>query len=213
MVQSQSSARSLDEAFPTPDGTPVRKGVREVDVRPDPRFGRRSIKASTHAAANPKEDRTAISRPAVRRSLRRALIQFVLAVLVGVSGTLGWQSYGQQMLATHVPTLAWLFSISAAKFSGAAGTPSDPTPVASNLDAVRRSLDQLAARQDQMSQDLATLQALEDDIRQRMSFMPPSPTSVPPAASVLPPRLPQPRAQQPAPQPLAMQPPAAPPRR
>jgi hypothetical protein len=202
----------LDEAFPTPDGTPVRKGVREMDVRPDPRFGRRSIKASTHAAANPKEDRTAISRPAVRRSLRRALIQFVLAVLVGVSGTLGWQSYGQQMLAIHVPTLAWLFSIPAAKFSGAAGT-SDPAPVASNLDAVRRSLEQLAARQDQMSQDLATLQALEDDIRQRMSFMPPSHTSVPPAASVLPPRLPQPRAQQPALQPSAMQPSAAPLRR
>src|SRR5215475_14424968 len=163
MAQSQSPTRSLDEAFPTPDGTPVRKGVREVDMRPEARFGRRSIKASTHAAPNPKEDRAAISRPAVRRSLRRALFQFLAAVLVGVSGTLGWQSYGQQMLATHAPTLAWLFSISAAKLSPAAGTPSDPAPAA-NLDAVRRSLEQLAARQDQMSQDLATLQALEDDI-------------------------------------------------
>jgi hypothetical protein len=213
MAQSPSSARSLDEVFPTPDGTPVRKGVREVDVRPDPRFGRRSIKASTHTAPSPKEDRTAIGRPAVRRSLRRALIQFLLAVLVGVSGTLGWQSYGKEMLATHAPTLAWLFSISGAKLSGAAGTPSDPTPANSNLDAVRRSLEQLAARQDQMSQEIATLQALADDIRQRMSFMPPSPTSIPPAASVLPPRLPQPRAQPAAPQPSAMQPPPATPRR
>jgi hypothetical protein len=199
----------LDEAFPTPDGTPARKG----DVRPEARFGRRSIKASPHAAPNPKEDRIAITRPAVRRSLRRALIQFVLAVIVGVSGTLGWQSYGRQMLATHAPTLAWLFSISAAKLSPSAGTPSDPAPAAPDLDLVRRSLEQLAARQNQMSQDLATLQALADDIRQRMSFMPPSPTSVPPAASVLPPRLPQPRVQPPAPQPLAAQQPPAMPRR
>jgi hypothetical protein len=213
MAQSPTSARSLDEAFPTPDGTPLRKGVREVDVRPEAHFGRRSIKASSHAAPNPKEDRTAIGRPAVHRSLRRALVQFVLAVLIGVSGTLGWQAYGQQMLATHAPTLAWLFSISAAKLSPAAGASSDPAPVASNLDAVRRSLEQLAARQDQMSQDLATLQALEDDIRQRMSFMPPSPTSIPPAASVLPPRLPQPRVQPTAVQPLAVQPPPTMPRR
>jgi hypothetical protein len=203
MKYPQSPTRLTQEAWPTPEGTPSRKPAREAEARPDPRFGRRPIKASMHAhSAGSREERVAISRPLIGRSLRRALYRFVLAVLVGVSGTLGWQSYGEQMLAAHAPTLAWLFSVSASKSPNTASSPaataSEPTqlaPLASNLDQLRRSLEQLSAKQDRMAQDIAALQAIEDDVRQKMSFTPASPAPVPPTASVLQTRPAQPKAQ------------------
>jgi len=205
MVYSQSSARLTEEAWPAPEGTTSRKPAREAEARPDPRFGRRPTTASIHAhptREGSRQDRAAIDRPSVGRSLRRALFRFLLAVLIGVSGTLGWQSYGEQMLAAHAPTLAWLFSISASKspnaMPGAAATSSGTAqvaPLASNLDQLRRSLEQLSAKQDQMAQDIAALQAIEDDVRQKMSFTPPSPTALPPAASVLQARPAQPKTQ------------------
>jgi hypothetical protein len=200
MVHSQSPARLTEEAWPTPEGTPPRKSAREAEARLDPRFGRRSVNTSIRPA-NPREsrrDRSEGDRSSAGRSLRRALFRFLLAVLVGVSGTLGWQSYGEQILAAHAPTLAWLFSISASKPPSTATTASDTTqiaPLASNLDQVRRSLEQLSAKQDQMAQDIAALQAIEDDIRQKMSFTPPSPAAVPPVTSVLAPRPVQPKTQ------------------
>jgi hypothetical protein len=205
MAHAQSSA-SPDKAWPTPEGTPTRKGARDPEARPDPSFGRRPITVSNRSAhpKNSREDRAAIDRPSVGRSLRRALYRFVLAVLVGVSGTLGWQSYGEQMLAAHAPTLAWMFSISPAKVMGAAATASDTTPLAPNFEAVRRSLEQLSAKQDQMAQDIATLQALEDDIRTKMSFTPALSAPVIPATSTL-----QPRPTQAKQQPSAMQSPPA----
>jgi hypothetical protein len=211
MIDPQGSVHAADEVWPVHDGTPARKPVRDPEARLDPRFGRRSIKPSVRSAHAAREDRAAIDRPAVRRSLRRAMYRFILAVLVGVSGTLGWQSYGEQMLATYAPTVAWAFSISTAKLqaAGAAVTASDSTqaaPLATNLDAVRRSLEQLSAKQDQMVQDIAALQALEDDIRQKMSFTPPLPTTIPQTAAVPQLRPAQPRAQAPlapAPRPAA----------
>jgi hypothetical protein len=54
---------------------------------------------------------------------------------------------------------------------------------------MRRSVEQLAAKQDQMAQNIATLQAIEEDIRQKMSSTPPSPPQQ--AASIPQPKLPQ----------------------
>ena len=203
MIDPQGSAHAGDESWPIPDGMPSRKPVRDAEARPDPRFGRRPIKPTVRSAHAVRDDRAAIDRPAVRRSLRRAMYRFILAVLVGVSGTLGWQSYGEQMLVTYAPTVAWAFSISAAKLqaAGAAATASDSmhaAPLASNLESVRRSLEQLSAKQDQIAQDIAALQALEDDIRQKMSFTPPLPTITPQTAAVPQLRPAQARAQAPA---------------
>jgi hypothetical protein len=199
MGHARDPAPVVEEVWPKADETPSRRAVRDAEVRPDPRFGRRPIKLSAHSAypAGVREDRVGSDRPSVGRSLRRAFFRFLFAVLVGVSGTLGWQSYGEQIIAAHAPTLAWLFSISAPKVPEMAATSGSAqvAPVASNLEAVRRSLEQLATKQEQMAEDIAALQAIEDDMRQKMSFMPPSPTSVPPAISVMQPRLPQPKVQ------------------
>jgi hypothetical protein len=47
-------------------------------------------------------------------------------------------------------------------------------PITRDLTIVRRSLEQIAAKQEQMAQNIATLQAAEQDIRQKMASPPPS---------------------------------------
>ena len=101
------------------------------------------------------------------------------------------------MVIARAPTLAWLLSISTTKPPVVATTSPDPMqqlePLALNLDNVRRSVEQLAAKQEQMAQNIAALQAVEEDIRQKMSSTPPSPA--PQAASIPQAKPPQPRAQ------------------
>ena len=52
-------------------------------------------------------------------------------------------------------------------------------PLAFNLYIVRRNVEQIAAKQEEMAQDIATLQAVDEDIRQKMSFTPPPAAPVP----------------------------------
>jgi len=142
----------------------------------------------------------AIGRPPIGRRIFRTLTRFSIAVLIGVGATLGWQSYGdvvKEMLVARAPTLAWVVSVLPTKSPVVAATSSDPTqqlaPLASNLDLVRRYVEQLAAKQDQMAQNIAAMQAVEEDIRQKLSS-PPSPPAQQ-AASIPQPKPPQPRAQ------------------
>jgi hypothetical protein len=132
----------------------------------------------------------------------------LIAVLIGVGGTLAWQSHGdaaREMVVARAPTLAWLLSVSTKSPAGAATSPypvQQLEPLASNLDVVRRSLERLAAKQDQMAQNIAALQAVEEDIRQKMSYTPPIPSQQ--AASIPQPKPPQPRAQSTAAQPTSV---------
>ena len=50
-------------------------------------------------------------------------------------------------------------------------------PMAGDLASMRRSLEQLAVKQEQMAQNMATLQAAAQDIRQKISSRPLSPTN------------------------------------
>ena len=62
----------------------------------------------------------------------------------------------------------------------AAATTSDFTqlePMAHDLAAMRRSLEQLAVKQEQMAQNIATMQAAEQDIKKKMLWHSRSPTS------------------------------------
>ena len=118
----------------------------------------------------------ASDRPSIGRRIFRTLTWFFIAVLIGIGATLAWQSHGdaaREMVVARAPTLAWLLSVSATKSPAVAATSPDPVqqlePLASNLDVVRRSVEQLAAKQEQMAQNIATLQAVEEDIRQKMS--------------------------------------------
>jgi hypothetical protein len=161
----------------------------DLDAISEQRIGIRPMKPSIHPprSSSPK-DKVTSDRPSVGSRVFRTLARFLIAVLIGVGGTLAWQSHGdaaRDMVIARAPTLAWLLSVSTTKSPAVAATSPDPVqqlePLASNLDIVRRSVDQLAAKQEQMAQNIATLQAVEEDIRQKMSFSPPSlPQQAPP---------------------------------
>jgi hypothetical protein len=177
---------------------------RDLDARSDQRIGIRPRKPSIHSpySSSLTDDRVAHDRPSIGRRIFRTLTRFLIAVLIGVGATLAWQSYGdaaREMVVAQVPTLAWLLPVSATKSRVEAVTPPDPLqqlePLASNLYVVRRSVEQLAAKQEQMAQNIAALQAVEEDIRQKMSSAPTSPQQ---AASIPQQKPPQPRAQSPA---------------
>jgi hypothetical protein len=106
--------------------------------------------------------------------LLRIVARFFGAVLIGVGATLAWQSYGneaKEMVRTWAPSLAGLLPASTMESIPPAATLPEVTqqlqPVSLDLAIVRRSLDLLAAKQDKMAQDIATLQAVEQDTTRR----------------------------------------------
>ena len=164
-------------------------GRDHLNDRFDQGDGTRSRTASIHSihAFGRKSDQPFGARPTLARRIFRTISRFVIAVLIGIGGTLAWQSYGdvaREMAATRAPTLGWLLSYLPTKSPVAAASPNS---AASSLDALRRSVEQLAVRQDQMAQYVMALRAIEEDIRQKMAFTPPSVATVltqPPASTV-----------------------------
>ena len=155
-------------------------------------------------------DQLASDGPSIGRRMFRAVTRFFVAVLIGVGATLAWQSHGddaKQIVRTWVPSLGWLLPPNGPVSSQNVALPqSAPVtqsaapasaitagelvqqlePITRDLTIVRRSLEQLAAKQEQMTQNIATLQAAEQDIRQKMSSPPPSrpaPARKPPEAT------------------------------
>lgn len=165
------------------------------DGRFDQRNGMRTATASVHTlhAFGRRGDQPESRPPSLVRRMLRTVIRFVVTLFIGIGGTLGWQSYGEVargMVATQAPTLARLLPP-----TGWPGSSNPAQQPAYNLETLRLNIEQLAARQDLMAQNFATLLAVEMDIRQKMAFTPPS--AVPIAASGQPaaPRPAQPRTQ------------------
>ncbi len=51
-----------------------------------------------------------LDRPSRTRRASRALVRYLIAIWIGVAGTLAWQSYGEaakQMIAANAPELGW----------------------------------------------------------------------------------------------------------
>ena len=170
---------------------------RDLDIRSDPRTGRRRMKPSVDSSYSYRfgEGQQAIHRPSIGKRMLRALIRFSIAVLIGVCTTLGWQSYGdeaREMLVDRAPILGLVLPVSTPKSPVLAATSTDTrqlAPLVSTLDAVRRSVEQLAAKQEQMAQNIAALRAVEEDARQKTPSSPPAPAQQ--AASTPQPKPPQ----------------------
>ncbi len=144
--------------------------------------------------------------PSLGRRTLRAFVRFLITFGVGVGGTLAWQAYGdeaKQMLATAYPgPLGWIAPQAPAAAPVAQSAPPAPSieqqqlnALSLNLAAVRQSVEQLATQvasgQQQMSDEIARLQASEHDILSKIATPPPRPAPV--AA-----RKPAPAPQQPA---------------
>jgi septal ring factor EnvC (AmiA/AmiB activator) len=105
-----------------------------------------------------------------------------------VGGTLASQAYRDQLIQAF-PALGWLSpgstTIAPVSSVTAADLQEQLKPLAADLALVRRSvellgsnLDQIAHKQDQLAQNMATLQAAEQEVRQKVSVPPPTPKVV-----------------------------------
>lgn len=145
------------------------------------------------------EGQVASDRPSIAsRKLR--LPHFFIAVVIGIGATLGWQSYGdtaREIVVEQIPTLASLLPVSTTKSRALAATSPEIVqqllPLTFGINVMRRSVDQLAAKQEQLAQNIAVLQAaIEEDVRQKVSPAPPTPAQQ--DASKQQPKLSQPKA-------------------
>jgi uncharacterized iron-regulated membrane protein len=136
-------------------------------------------------------------RPPTIRRISRALARFSAVALISVGATIAWQSYVAGVVRAWAPSLGWLLPASP---PGPAATSAELQaqlkPVALDLAIMKRSVeqlatnqDQLARKEDQMTQAFATLQAAEQNINQKiLALAAPAPRVVhaPPPKSLQP---------------------------
>ena len=129
------------------------------------------------------------------------LLRVLLTLGIGIAGTLAWQAFGddaRQMMAMAYPEqLGWIAPQAAPAAPAAPGAPAALASAAAtapsieqqqlnalslNLAAVRQGMEQLATQvamgQQQMSGDIAKLQAAEQDILNKIAAPPPRPAPV-----------------------------------
>jgi len=125
----------------------------------------------------------------------RGLARFLIIFCIGVAATLAWQSYGdaaREIIADSSPQLGWLAPPARAALAQPAPNTVEPTAPAAlspevqqlttislNLDAVRQSVDQLAARQQQVADAVTRLHEAERNILNKISVPAPQPTAAP----------------------------------
>ena len=136
-----------------------------------------------------RNDQVTTTKRSTGRRMLRGFFRLVFAILLGVVGTLAWQSYGEEAKATirtWAPSLVWVFPASktapldSQASAATAVTSADLAqlikPVALDLAIVRHGVDQLAAtikqlaaKQEDMAQEIATLQATGQNLKEKMS--------------------------------------------
>ncbi len=115
--------------------------ARDLDAgrHSDQRAGTAPHRSRSYRSSDFKNAQSRSDRPSITRRVTRSLTGYFFAVLIGVGGTLGWQSYGdeaKEMLRTWVPSLELQEKLK---------------PVALDVAIVRRSTEQLAFNQDQLA--------------------------------------------------------------
>jgi hypothetical protein len=175
-----------------------------------------SVEAPVIRPADLKNDRSPKRRQSLGARVPLAIARFLITFCVGVATTLAWQSYSdaaREMIANSVPQLGWLApqaapversvpdAIAPAASSMSAADPQQLNPVSPDFDAVRqsvdriaagqeqitRTVDQLAAGQEQMAREINKLQAIEQYMLYKNSEPPPRPAAAPaPAAKPVP---------------------------
>ena len=143
----------------------------------------------------------------MKRRGSRGFARFLLAVLIGVAATLAWQSYGdaaKQVIATRAPELGWspetkqmIASWTLGWTKAPAGSEKRALPVAQtapaapsldaekvqqmtqSLAALRQTVEQLAAGQDQMTRVIGRLETAVTELIVKMPEPPPQPPAAP----------------------------------
>jgi hypothetical protein len=145
----------------------------------------------------------------MKRRGSRGFARYLLAICIGVAGTLAWQSYGdaiKQIIAARAPELGWspqakqmIASWTVGWAKPPASSPEKVAPetvapkappaasvdpaqvqqIAQSLAALRQSVEQIAAGQDQTSREMARVEAAVAELILKV----PEPSAQPPAAS------------------------------
>jgi hypothetical protein len=141
-----------------------------------------------------------IEQPSPDKRASGGFARFLIIFCIGVAATLVWQSYGdvaREMIANSSPQLRWLAPQTVAQTAPdmvAPTAPATPSPdvqqlkaMSLGLAAVRQSVEQLAAAQQQMTDEITKLQTTEQEILDKVSG-PPRPAAAPaPARKSAPP--------------------------
>jgi hypothetical protein len=141
-----------------------------------------------------------IEQSSLGKRASRGLARFLIIFWMGVGATLVWQSHGdaaREMIANSSQQLRWLAPQTVAQTAPdmvAPTAPATPSPdmqqlkaMSLGLAALRQSVEQLAAAQQQLTDAIAKLQATEQEILDKVST-PPRPAAAPvPARKSAPP--------------------------
>jgi hypothetical protein len=145
-----------------------------------------------------------------KRGSRGGLARYLVAICIGVAATLAWQSYGEipkQIIAAKAPELSWSAETKPTQVAAVAQTvpaaviPKAPAVLSVNaeqvhqitvdLAALGRTVDQLAASQDQMVHQIDMLQTSNQEIlTSNREVIEKLPAPSPPAPTVAPTRKP-----------------------
>src|SRR5262249_23966618 len=130
----------------------------------------------------------------------RGFARFLTIFCIGVVATFVCQSYGdaaRKMIANSSPQLRWLAPQTAAQTAPDVVAPTAPATLSPDvqqlkamslgLAALRQSVEQLAAAQQQMTDEIAKLQATEQEILDKVSAPPRPPLAPAPARKSAPP--------------------------
>ena len=155
--------------------------IQMVRERSDFSAGLRAAEPSIRVFPRPsgfKNDQFANDRSPGRRPFR-AVARLSIAALIGVGGLSAWQSHGDEAMEkfrTWGPSLGWLSSVSTTK------SPPAPAPAAAatspefvrqleamprDLAVVRRNVEELTEKHEQMARNIASLQTAEHHIKKK----------------------------------------------
>jgi hypothetical protein len=141
-----------------------------------------------------------------KRQASRPFVRYLVAICVGIAGTLAWQSYGEatkQIIATTAPELGWSPEAKQMITNWTVGwtkPPANPEKIApetvapkalpaidpaqvqqmvQNLAALRQTVEQLAAGQDQIAREIKQVLAADMELLSKMPAPPPQPPAAP----------------------------------
>lgn len=154
-------------------------------------------------------DRLVVIEKEIKKRRSRGFARYLVAICIGVAGTLAWQSYGdaaKQVIATRAPELGWSPQAKEMIASWTVGWTKPPTSpeklapeavasskapsvpaidsaqiqqTAQNLAAVRQTVEQLAGGQEQTARDIARLESAVAELILKF----PEPSARPPTAT------------------------------
>ena len=126
--------------------------------------------------------------PAPRKRKSRPVVRFLITFCVGVAATLTWQSFGDAarlVVASSSPVLGWLApqAASVAQVDSDQALPAGSAIASTGLQqlraalldlaAVRQSVEQVAAQNQQVVGDIAAMQTAQQAILRKLSTPPP----------------------------------------